>query len=342
MVFAYLWLLRGPLAAWERRPLCWGAGRFPGGGDPPGFQPLSPRRPTARAESREEERRCRDVVPGGVVPRPMPPEARRAAVAPRPRVPHWAHEAPPAAGTRVRRRSRSCSLSQQAGGTERGGFGARDRGVHMPLPPLLSPRLYYGIGQAPQHLSAALRREAAGSPAHRERPSAARGAFGTCTRSQGATRERGKRGAVVGGEGEWSGRRGVYPLAPPPGRACGEFLPAGLMRGYYPRDELMPEARGVFVRFRVPGAPVADSPELCAVAISTHSWVNSRSGFAAHGPTERDGSQRRPSGAKSLGCLTSAFPNLASPRPLPSSPPDPPSPLRGAERVAGSPSPPLF
>lgn len=58
-------------------------------------------------------------------------------------VPHWVHEAPPAAGTWVKQRRHSCSLSlsQQAGGTDRSRFGARDVGVQMPLPsfPFLLP-----------------------------------------------------------------------------------------------------------------------------------------------------------------------------------------------------------
>lgn len=96
--------------------------------------------------------------------------------------------------------------------------------------------------------------------------------------------DRGRRG-----KGKEQEEKGVPPRPPPARKACGEFLPAGLMRGYYPRDELMREARGLFVRFRVLGAPVADSLELRAVAISTHSWVNSRSGFAVHNPIERSG-----------------------------------------------------
>jgi len=130
--------------------LCWRAGRFSGRGDPCGVQPLSVRQTTVRGESKGVGRSRMDAVLRGVVRHLMlssvlpglkhgPSQSLRAL--------RWVHKAPPAVGTRVK--PRRCSRSQQAGGTQRSRFGARDVGVGCLSPPFFSSQFYSVLqGQA--------------------------------------------------------------------------------------------------------------------------------------------------------------------------------------------------
>lgn len=96
----------------------------------------------------------------------------------------------------------------------------------------------------------------------------------------------GKRGAVQRGEG--AGGRRVSPRAPPAVEGSANSCRLGSCEGISPGMSSCVKHAGYSCRSGS-GGTVADSPELCAVVISTHSRVNSRSGFTAHNPITRSG-----------------------------------------------------